>query len=90
MPSTRPSERPITPRLALAMKKTRMIAPLVAPMVRRMAMSRLLFFTSMMRPVTMLSAAMADDDHQDEAHHVALDHQRVGRDPGSWRANRRS
>ncbi len=34
-----------------------MIAPCVAPMVRRMAMSRPLSFTSMIRPETMLSAA---------------------------------
>ncbi len=34
-----------------------MIAPWVAPMVRMMAMSALLSFTSMIRPETMLSAA---------------------------------
>ena len=34
-----------------------MIAPCVAPMVRMMAMSRPLSFTSMIRPDTILSAA---------------------------------
>ena len=38
-------------------KKIRMIAPRVAPMVRRIAMSRPLFFTSMVMPVMMLKAA---------------------------------
>ena len=35
----------------------RRIAPLVAPMVRRMAMSRPLLFTSIVMPVMMLKAA---------------------------------
>ena len=38
-------------------RKIRRIEPCVAPMVRRMAMSRPLFFTSMTRPEMMLSAA---------------------------------
>jgi len=58
-PSSNPKLKPMTPRLALAMKKTRVIAPLVAPIVRRMAMSRLLFFTSMTMPEMMFRAAMA-------------------------------
>ena len=39
------------------MKKIRITAPDVAPMVRRMAMSLPLSFTSMIRPEMMLSAA---------------------------------
>ena len=42
-----------------AIRKMRMIAPCPAPMVRRMAMSRSLFFTSMTRAEMMFSAAMA-------------------------------
>ena len=42
---------------APAMRKMRRIEPRDAPMVRRMAMSELLSFTSMMRPEMMLSAA---------------------------------
>ena len=43
--------------LAPVIKNTRMTAPRVAPIVRRMAMSRPLSFTSMIRPEMMLSAA---------------------------------
>ena len=39
------------------MKKIRMIAPRVAPMVRRIAMSLPLSFTSMIMPEMMLNAA---------------------------------
>ena len=42
---------------APVIRKTRMIAPRVAPMVRRIAMSLDLSFTSMIRPEMMLSAA---------------------------------
>ena len=42
---------------APVIRNTRMTAPCVAPMVRRMAMSLPLSFTSMIRPDTMLSAA---------------------------------
>ncbi len=48
---------PATPIAAPVITKMRMIAPRVAPMVRRMAMSRPLSFTSMIRPEMMLSAA---------------------------------
>ena len=47
----------MTPMLVPAMKKIRITAPRDAPMVRRMAMSGDLSFTSMIRPETMLSAA---------------------------------
>ena len=48
---------PVTPIAAPVIRKMRRIAPRVAPMVRRMAMSRPLSFTSMIRPEMMLSAA---------------------------------
>ena len=57
MPSTSPASVPTTPMEAPVMRNTRIIAPLVAPMVRRMAMSRPLSFTSIIRPEMMLSAA---------------------------------
>ena len=53
----RPIRVPATPMLAPAMKNTRIMAPRVAPMVRRMAMSPLLSFTSMINPDTMFSVA---------------------------------
>ena len=56
-PSMKPASVPTVPIAAPVMKKTRMIAPRVAPMVRRMAMSWPLSFTSMVRPEMMLSAA---------------------------------
>ncbi len=48
---------PTMPIAAPVMKKMRMIAPALAPMVRRMAISLPLSFTSMMRPEMMFSAA---------------------------------
>ena len=48
---------PVTPIEAPVIRNTRVIAPCVAPMVRRMAMSCPLSFTSMIRPETILSAA---------------------------------
>ena len=48
---------PTMPMLAPVMKKMRITAARVAPMVRRMAISWPLSFTSMMRPEMMLSAA---------------------------------
>ena len=45
------------PMAAPVITKTRKIAPRVAPMVRMMAMSRPLSFTSMVSPEMMLSAA---------------------------------
>ena len=56
-PITRPSRVPATPIDAPAMKNTRIMAPRVAPMVRRMAMSDDLSFTSMINPETMFSVA---------------------------------
>ena len=57
LPAERPgAEAPIEPP---AMTKMRRMAPCPAPMVRRMAMSRPLFFTSMMRPEMMFMAAIA-------------------------------
>ena len=58
-PPTRPARVPSTPMAAPAMKKMRRTAPLPAPMVRRMAMSLVLFFTSMIKPVMMFIAAIA-------------------------------
>ena len=57
VPSRKPTTVPTTPIEAPVMRKTRMIEPCVAPMVRRMATSWPLSFTSMIRPDTMLSAA---------------------------------
>ena len=57
VPSSSPASVPTVPIAAPVMKKTRRIAPLVAPIVRRIAMSRPLSFTSMIRPEMMLSAA---------------------------------
>ena len=48
---------PTTPIAAPVIRNTRMIAPCVAPMVRRMPMSRPLSFTSMIRLEAMLNAA---------------------------------
>ena len=48
---------PTTPIDAPVIMNTRMIAPWVTPMVRRMPMSRPLSFTSMIRPEVMLNAA---------------------------------
>jgi hypothetical protein len=59
MPSSSPAPVPSAPIEAPAMKKMRRIEPRVAPMVRRMAMSRLLFFTSMTSPLMMFSATTA-------------------------------
>ena len=56
-PRTKPASVPTVPIDAPVMKNTRMIAPRVAPMVRRIAMSWPLSFTSMVRPEMMLSAA---------------------------------
>ncbi len=50
---------PTTPISDPQRKKIRMIEPCVSPIVRRMPMSRPLFFTSMTRPETMLSAAIS-------------------------------
>ena len=57
MPSRKPTTVPTTPIEAPVMRKMRMMAPCVAPMVRRIAMSLPLSFTSMIRPETILSAA---------------------------------
>ena len=57
MPRTSPARVPTTPIEAPVMRNTRIIAPRVAPMVRRMATSRPLSFTSIIRPEMMLSAA---------------------------------
>ena len=56
-PMPKPKMVPTTPIDAPEMKKTRITAPRVAPMVRSMAMSPDLSFTSMVRPDTMFSAA---------------------------------
>ena len=57
MPTRKPVIVPTTPIAAPVIRNTRMIAPCEAPMVRRIAMSLPLSFTSMIRPETMLSAA---------------------------------
>jgi len=56
-PSAKPAIVPKTPIEAPVIRNTRMIAPRVAPMVRRIAMSFDLSFTSMIRPETMFRAA---------------------------------
>ena len=56
-PTTKPVIAPTTPIAAPVIRNTRMIAPWVAPMVRRMPMSRPLSFTSMIRLEAMLNAA---------------------------------
>ncbi len=56
-PRVRPSRVPKTPMEAPLRRKTRRIMARVAPMVRRIAMSRPLSFTSMIWPEMMLKAA---------------------------------
>ena len=56
-PSAKPSSVPVTPMLMPEIRKTRITEPREAPMVRRMAMSGDLSFTSITRPEMMLSAA---------------------------------
>ena len=56
-PRRKPSSVPKMPTAAPLRKNTRMMAPRVAPMVRMIAMSRPLLFTSMVMPVMMLNAA---------------------------------
>ena len=68
-----PASVPTTPMLAPVMRNTRMMAPLLAPMVRRMPTSRPLSFTSIIRPEMMLKRGDQDDQRQDDEHHVALD-----------------
>ena len=53
----KPTIVPTTPTEAPVTMNTRMIAPWVTPMVRRMPMSRPLSFTSMIRPEAMLNVA---------------------------------
>ncbi len=57
IPTKKPVSVPTTPIEAPVIRNTRMIAPCEAPMVRRIAISLPLSFTSMIRPETMLSAA---------------------------------
>src|SRR5215467_60899 len=57
VPTAKPVSVPTTPIAAPVMRKTRMTAPWVAPMVRMIPMSPPLSFTSMIKPDTMLSAA---------------------------------
>ena len=56
-PSRNPDSVPTTPTLAPARKKMRMTEPLVAPIVRRIAIPRDLSLTSMIRLEMMLNAA---------------------------------
>ena len=56
-PSAKPISVPPQPTVAPHSRKIRRIAPLPAPMVRRMAMSRPLSFTSMVSEEMMLKAA---------------------------------
>jgi hypothetical protein len=56
-PMAKPISVPSTPIQAPHSRKIRMMAPLLAPMVRRMAMSRPLSFTSMISEEMMLKAA---------------------------------
>ena len=76
VPTTKPISVPTTPIEAPVMTKMRMIAPWVAPMVRMMAMSGLLSFTSMIRPGHDVERRDQHDQRQDQEHHVALDLQR--------------
>ena len=55
--SRKPTTVPTTPTEAPVIMNTRMIAPWVTPMVRRMPISRPLSLTSMIRPEVMLNAA---------------------------------
>ena len=54
-----------------------MIEPCEAPMVRRIAMSCPLSFTSMIRPGDDVERRDQHDHGQDQEHHVALDLKRV-------------
>ena len=56
-PRTTPASVPVTPIAAPVIMKMRMIAPRLAPIVRRIAMSWPFSFTSMISPEMMFSAA---------------------------------
>src|SRR5665213_891345 len=56
-PNTRPANVPKVPMAAPVKKNTRKMEPLVAPIVRRIAMLELLSFTNIYRPEMMLRAA---------------------------------
>ena len=75
-PSAKPASVPTTPIEAPVIRKTRMIAPRVAPMVRRIAMSLDLSFTSMIRPGDDVERRDQHDQRQDEEHDVPLDLER--------------
>ena len=68
---------PTTPIVAPVMRKMRIIAPRVAPIVRSTAIARALSCTSMMRPEMMLSAATSTISDRIDEHHVALDSEHV-------------
>ena len=59
VPSTTPAAVPAAPIITPSRKKILSIALREAPMVRRMAMSRPLFFTSMTRPEMMFRVVIA-------------------------------
>ena len=61
---------------APVMRKMRMMAPRVAPMVRRIAMSLPLSLTSMIRPGDDVERGDQHDQRQDDEHDVALDLER--------------
>ena len=72
-PIRKPASVPTTPMLAPAMKKTRITAPRVAPMVRRMAMSRRLVLHQHDQAGDDVQRRDQDDQRQDQEHDIALD-----------------
>ncbi len=76
-PMTKPSSVPVTPMLAPAIRNTRITAPRVAPMVRRMAMSPRLVLHQHDQAGDDVERRHQDDQGQDQEHHIALDLQRV-------------
>ena len=72
-----PPACPTTPIAAPVMRKMRMIAPRVAPMVRRIAMSRALVLHQHDQAGDDVERSHQHDQRQDEEHHVALDLERA-------------
>ena len=65
----------MVPMNAPAMKNTRMTAPLLAPIVRRIAISPPLSFTSMIQAGDDVQRCDQYDQRKDQEHHIPLDRQ---------------
>jgi hypothetical protein len=77
----KPRKVPKTPIAAPVIRKTRRTVPRVAPIVRMIAMSAVLSFTSMIRPGDDVQRRHQHDQGQDDEHDVALDLQRIEEGP---------